>query len=108
MKVTLAEITAIAALLSQTDAFFCLMRPLWKPIPLITIPVGGGGGGGGGTTTCPATSCPKPACAKQTCPPPKCLPLPNPEVQGAHIEWCKSNGYAGGLFSDSGSAASCF
>ncbi|KAH7363474.1 hypothetical protein B0T11DRAFT_329446 [Plectosphaerella cucumerina] len=111
MKISLAQLAAISAILSQTDAFFCLIRPLFKPIPLFTIPInsgGGGGGGGGGSTIGPATSCAKPACAKKSCPPPQCLPLPDPEIQGAHIESCKFNGFNGGLFLDNGSPSFCY
>ncbi|EEU35025.1 uncharacterized protein NECHADRAFT_99851 [Fusarium vanettenii 77-13-4] len=80
----LSAISLGVVLASQASGFFFkpIPLPLFKPIPLWSIPIrggiGGGGGGGGGSPpapqSCPAPICPAPTCPAPSCPPPSCPP----------------------------------
>ncbi|WYZ34841.1 hypothetical protein EsH8_I_001117 [Colletotrichum jinshuiense] len=107
MKASRAGLAAITVLLGQSEAFF--FRPLFLPLPLLTVGSGGGGGGGGGggtTTPAPQQSCPTPSCARQSCPPPSCLPLTDPTPYGSDIADCQTNGIPA-LFKQDGSWVDC-
>ncbi|KAK1985873.1 hypothetical protein LZ30DRAFT_707322 [Colletotrichum cereale] len=106
MKVSSAGLVAVAALLGQSEAIFCFFRPLFLPLPILTIGSGGGGGGGGGAVSGKQQSCPTPSCAKQACTAPLCLRLTDPTPYGEDLYGCHDNG-VGALFKEDGSFAEC-
>ncbi|OHW96841.1 hypothetical protein CSPAE12_04428 [Colletotrichum incanum] len=108
MKVSPFCLAAIGTLLGQSEALFCFFRPLFLPLPILTIGSGGGGGGvsSGGGSSGQQQSCPAPSCTKPSCPPPRCLPLTDPTPYGDKIADCQMNGI-GALFKEDGSFSAC-